>query len=393
MNEEISNIIEDIVLKDPEKIVFSNPSGSQSDGFIKIIINKIVLKDIPTYQIEQYTEKQVFHRNISCDLLKDALIDLFEKPYRQVNVFAERYQMELRIGKKGNYHLTRKHIDTSEPRIRATGNNRQKNHIIKEGMAVPALIELGVFTPEQKVKNSMQDKFRQINRFTEFIDDCLRDFHKEKINIIDFGCGKSYLTFIVYHYLKEIRGIEPDIVGLDLKSDVIKKCNDLAGKFGYNGLRFEKGDINGFRAPFDKVDMVLTLHACDTATDYALYNAINWGADKILSVPCCQHEINGQIRSERFTALTKYGLIKERFSSLVTDAIRGCMLEYSGYRTDLMEFVDIEHSPKNVLIRAQKHNISMEKRKKALSEARNLCEEFGLDQTLMRLILKDTQEK
>lgn len=274
--------------------------------------------------------------------------------------------------------------------VMVSGNNRKKKYILDEGMDIPAFRELGIFTAEGKVVHSMYDKFRQINRFVEMVDDVLKGYDRDSINIIDFGCGKSYLTFFLYYYIVEIRHLKARIIGLDLKEQVIKNCNALAQKCGYKDLSFEIGDINGYKTDM-KVDMVVTLHACDTATDYALYNAICWDAEYILSVPCCQHEINKQIKSDRLSAFTKYGIIKERTSALITDAIRGCVLEYCGYKTDLLEFIDIEHSPKNILIRCVKKNVSAEKRRKSKSEAEALCKEFGLKQTLMELVNKDNQ--
>lgn len=389
MNEEINGIINKIFQNDPDKIIFSNPSTKTAVEFRKIVFNKISIKEKPAFQIEMYSEKQVFHKNIACDQLEGSLSEYFDLPYKQVNVYAPNLEMEIKFNKKREPHIIQKHIDYVVPRIKKTENNREKNYILKEGTDIPVFKELGIFTDELKIRSSMQDKFRQINRFAEFIDDCLKDYHKEDINIIDFGCGKSYLTFVVYHYLCTIRNVKPHIIGLDLKADVIKKCNDLANKFGYDGLNFEVGDINGFLPPFKRVDMVLTLHACDTATDYALYNAVKWNAEMILSVPCCQHEINKQLKNARLRAFTKYGIVKERVSALITDSIRGCMLEYSGYKTDLMEFVEIEHSPKNILIRARKRNLSSEKRNNALNEALDICKEFGIKQKLIELLTDD----
>lgn len=231
----------------------------------------------------------------------------------------------------------------------------------------------------------MYDKFKQINRFVEMVDDILKDYKGEEINIIDFGCGKSYLTFIIYYYLVQLKGKKANIVGLDLKKDVIEKCNRTAEKYGYDNLRFELGDINGYKSDM-RVDMVVTLHACDTATDYALYNAVNWGATYILSVPCCQHEVNKTISSEALTPMMKYGIIKERTAALATDALRGTMLEYRGYKTQLLEFVDLAHSPKNILIRAVKSNISKEKKNRSLGEAKDMCSFFGVEPTIYKLL-------
>lgn len=252
-------------------------------------------------------------------------------------------------------------------------------------MTIPPLVDMGVFTQEGKVVKSMYDKFKQINRFVEMVDDILKDYKGEEINIIDFGCGKSYLTFIIYYYLVELKGKRANILGLDLKKDVIEKCNKTAKKYGYDNLRFELGDINGYKTDM-RVDMVVTLHACDAATDYALYNAVNWGATYILSVPCCQHELNKDIASDTLSAMMKYGIIKERTAALATDALRGTMLEYRGYKTQLLKFVDLAHSPKNILIRAVKSNVSKEKKNRSLKEATDMCQFFGAEPTIFKLL-------
>jgi len=174
------------------------------------------------------------------------------------------------------------------------------------------------------------------------------------VTILDFGCGKSYLTFAMYHYLKELKAYPVRIIGLDLKADVIAHCNELAQKYGYSGLQFLVGDIAQYEG-VDAVDMVVTLHACDTATDYALDKAVKWGAKVILSVPCCQHELNQQIENELLQPVLKYGLIKERMAALLTDALRAEILESKGYQVQILEFIDMEHTPKNILIRGVKN--------------------------------------
>ncbi len=241
---------------------------------------------------------------------------------------------------------------------------------------------MGIFTREGRLIPSMSDKYRQINRFVEMVDDVLRDRTDSYYKIIDFGCGKSYLTFILYYYFTQIRGLQVDMLGLDLKKDVIEHCNEAARRYGYDHLHFQVGDIHGFAAEPD-VDMVITLHACDTATDFALRNAVGCGASIILSVPCCQHELNRQIRSSTFSLLTHYGIIQERAAALMTDAIRANYLITQGYRTQLLEFVDMEHTPKNLLIRAVKAPIPEAVKKNAQDEIDRLCAEFHLQPTIL----------
>ena len=377
------DIIKEIAETHPHKVVLSNGKGE----YKKIVFARKVLKGRNAYQLEKYTQTQVFHENIEEGRLAEHIAMHFPAEFKQMNAFSLTTDYDVKAGKKGNLAVSRRQAENKT--ISVGGNNRKKKYILDEGMDIPAFRELGIFTKEGKVVSSMYDKFRQINRFIEMIDDAIREYKGEEIHIIDFGCGKSYLTFIMYYYFTEIRHMKVQMLGLDLKKDVIEKCNRAAEKYGYDNLRFELGDINGFQTPFD-VDMVVTLHACDTATDFALYNAITWNAKMIFSVPCCQHEVNKQIQSEDYSLLTRYGIIKERFSALTTDAIRANLLECCGYKTQLLEFIDFEHTPKNILIRAVRRPVlPSSAKKKYLAEVENMCREFHLEPTLYTLLRND----
>ena len=364
-----------------ERMILSKPEKTAE--YRKITITQ----KATNYQIEKFTEKQAFHENVS----KEELIKHIEKylmqEYRQLNGFGAGLESIFLISKKGKVTFKQKHTD-STPKAEDK-HNRKKQYLLEEGEIIPPLVDMGIFTSEGKIVTSMYDKFRQINRFIEIIDDYIRTMPVEKLNIIDFGCGKSYLTFILYYYLTKKRNLSVEMIGLDLKEDVIKKCNQAAKKYGYDGLHFEMGDINGYQAPFE-VDMVITLHACDTATDFALYNAICWNAKLIFSVPCCQHELNQQMKSEQFSLMTRYGIIQERFAALATDAIRANLLEYCGYKTQVMEFVDLSHTPKNLLLRGIKRKgITEAHRRKLLEEVERMMQEYQLKPTLYELFLKE----
>ena len=383
---ELKQYLETMLKAEIQKIIISNPF-SKSEEYKKIIIEN----KGKNYQVAKYTDKQVFHENITKEELLGRTTDLVENRYKQINGMSASEEHIILISKKGNcnYKVKKTATDTVKLQAKQQGHNRQKNYILKEGMNIAPLVDMGVFTKDGKVVNAMYDKYKQINRFIEIIDDEVSSLKVEELNVIDFGCGKSYLTFVVYYYLTEVMNLKVNMIGLDLKEDVIKKCNQAAEKYNYKNLKFEVGDVNGFKAPFD-VDMVITLHACDTATDFALYNAIQWKAKMIFSVPCCQHELNKQIKPEELTLLSRYGIIKERFSALATDAIRGNLLEYCGYKTQLLEFIDFEHTPKNILIRAVRRPIMPKQVKEnMLAEVRAMMKEFSFEPTLYQLLKLD----
>lgn len=373
----LSELINKIVLENKlNRIVISNPKSGSS--YKKVIIENKVNR----YMVNCFTEKQSFTKNLECGELGEYLYSCGDS-FKQFNMFSDDTEFMIKISKSGKiFYTTQKH---NKNMVLTTENNRAKNYIFNEGEVIEPLIDMGVFTAEGKVVKSMYDKYKQINRFIELIDDYVKNNNLSKINIIDFGCGKSYLTFVVYYYFKFIKKIDITMVGLDLKADVIEKCNDAARKYGYNSLRFELGDINGYKPNMD-VDMIITLHACDIATDYALFNAINWNVKMIFSVPCCQHEINKQIECKGLPIITRYGLVKERVSSDFTDIIRCNLLKAMNYNVDLIEFVGFEHTPKNMLIRATKTQMPIKTRKQYLNEVTDLEEFFGFHQKLKELL-------
>ncbi|MBU3145792.1 SAM-dependent methyltransferase [Clostridium sp. CF012] len=383
--EKLKKAIDEIVQQDIIKLVVSNKMNMDANyNRITFVLKEDDVKQY--YQIEKSTDKQVFHENIDIDILGEKLLEYVSSNYKQVDAWSNTTTFELKISKKGKVHLGVK--KSNNVKLANKEHNKEKNYILKEGMIIEPLIDLGIFTKEGRVVNSKYDKYKQINRFVEIIDDEVKNNDFKELTILDFGCGKSYLTFILYYYFVEIKKINVKMIGLDLKEDVIKKCNDIAKKYNYENLHFELGDINGFKYN-NSVDMVITLHACDTATDYALYNAIKWDSKMIFSVPCCQHEFNSQIKTESLSILTKYGIVQERVSALMTDSVRANLLECAGYKTQLLEFIDISHSPKNILIRASKANISKEKREKSLTEVNALMNQFNLNPTLFNLLKKD----
>ena len=380
---ELKELLGSVFLEEITKAVISKPASKQGE------FKKITISRMPKfYQIAKHTEKQVFHENVQFQDVANRAFELMDGDFLQFNAWSGNKEFYITVSKKGKVFYKAKGT-AAQPADATVQHNRQKQYLLPEGQIIAPLVDMGIFTKDGKVVNSMYDKYRQINRLIVIIDDGIRQQNLKKLNIIDFGCGKSYLTFIVYYYLTEIRKIDTHIIGLDLKKDVIEKCNIAAQKYGYSNLRFELGDINGYKCPFD-VDMVITLHACDTATDYALYNAIQWGAKMIFSVPCCQHELNKQIKAESLNILTRYGIIQERFSALLTDSVRGNLLEYCGYKTQLLEFIDFDHTPKNILIRAVLRNTTPKATKeKALLEVEKAMAEFNVQPTLYKLLIGD----
>lgn len=370
----------------------------EKNDFLKVKVRPVLSGGNVQIQAEEFRGKQAFHKNMSASEAADYLAAFVGTAFKQVQAETVTWDGQLLVSKKGKISIKVKNKaqtsgkadgkkeQTSQAVETAWKNglshNRKKRYILEEGVVVPFLVDLGVQTKDGKIVHARYDKFRQINRFLEFIEDILPKLDKTKEStILDFGCGKSYLTFAMYHYLKEMKGYPVRIIGLDLKDDVIKKCNTLAKRYGYEKLSFFTGDIASYEG-VEQVDMVVTLHACDTATDFALEKAVRWGAKVILSVPCCQHELNGQMENELMKPVLQYGLIKERMAALYTDALRAQLLESVGYRTQILEFIDMEHTPKNILIRAVKQG----KPKDNLAEIEAIMKEFHVEPTLYQLL-------
>lgn len=362
-------------------------SGSSSDGVIKIQIRPVRLKDRLMFQAARYSRDKVFHENLTEEDTK-AFIKEALKSYKQLQVEGDAYIATVLSGKKDNYSIKWKEVQGEEKKP-SLSHNREKEYILPGDTPIPFLIDLGVQTAEGKIIKSKYDKFRQINRFLEYIRDILPELPKDReISILDFGCGKSYLTFAMYYYLKILNGLDVSIIGLDLKEDVIKTCNRLKDKYGYDKLTFLVGDIGGYEGQ-NEVDMVVTLHACDTATDHALAKAVGWNAKVILSVPCCQHELNEQISNDVLEPVFKYGLLKERFAALLTDGLRASLLEEVGYQVQVLEFIDMEHTPKNILLRCVKRDHI---RPKQQDHCEALSDFFHVQPTLLKLLKEDQED-
>lgn len=349
--EELRAYLEQVFCIELLSAVLSNPRDREKA--FKGRIRPVLKKGNLVFQFEIFKGKQVFHENLEAKAAVDRACEWMEH-FRQMQIDTKSERASVLISKKGKVTINRKKVTRPDQEKQDLSHNREKQYILKEGMDIPFLRDLGVMTQEGKIVRSRFDKFRQINRYLEFIEDVLPKLPKDReITILDFGCGKSYLTFAMYYFLHEMRGYEVRMVGLDLKEDVIEHCNALAEKYGYDHLHFLTGDIAQYEG-MTKVDMVVTLHACDTATDYALAKAVSWGADVILSVPRCQHELNRQIENDILSPVLSYGLLKERMAALVTDGLRAEYLKKEGYDTQILEFIDMEHTPKNILIRAVK---------------------------------------
>ena len=377
----IEELLEQCIQKNLIDLTISGLKKKNEELPVKIKVRPVAMKDNIEYQVSEFIGRKVFHKNYKKDELKKKITDWMQEDYKQAQFTMTDATAQILSGK---HSQTVKYKKCKEVRVqRDLSHNRTKRYILPEGTPVGFLIDLGVMTKEGKIVRQKYDKYRQINRFLEFVEDILPQLSKEREQtIIDFGCGKSYLTFAMYYYLKELKGYDIRIIGLDLKEDVIAHCNELKDKYGYGKLSFLVGDIASY-TDVDAVDMVVTLHACDTATDYALAKAVQWGAKVILSVPCCQHEANKMMENELLQPVLQYGILKERMAAIMTDAVRANLLTAKGYDTQILEFIDMEHTPKNLLIRAVYTGKDSENAAEAL---KNMEEALHLNLTLNKLM-------
>ena len=351
-------------------------NSKKKDDVQKVKVRPVLKKEVLYFQFESFRNNQAFHENVeekkACEILLEYMGNM-----RQMQMETQRADYTVLVSKKGKVTIKSKIKKGGKKKIDMS-HDRKKKYVLEEGVPVPFLQDLGVMTQDGKIVRAKSDKFRQINRFLEFIEDILPELDKgRELTILDFGCGKSYLTFAMYYYLHEL------------------KEYDISEKYGYEKLRFLEGDIADYTG-VNKVDMVVTLHACDTATDYALAKAVGWDAKVILSVPCCQHELNRQIRNEVLEPVLRYGLLKERMAALITDGLRAQYLEREGYEAQILEFIDMEHTPKNILIRAVKRNQKADQkesvRRQQIEASIRKCEaELRVSPTLGRLL--DNQGK
>ena len=408
---ELSKLLQENLNIEFISATLSNPKNK--DGVQKVKVRPILKKDVLYFQLESFRNNQAFHENVEEKKACEILLKYMEN-MRQMQMETQRAAYTILVSKKGKVTIKSKMKKGEKKQINMS-HDRKKKYVLEEGVPVPFLQDLGVMTQDGKIVRTKMDKFRQINRFLEFVEDILPQLDKDReLTLLDFGCGKSYLTFAMYYYLHELKGYDIRIIGLDLKTDVILHCNELAKKYGYEKLTFLVGDIADYEG-VDQVDMVVTLHACDTATDYALAKAVGWNAKVILSVPCCQHEVNKQLEKQRnlhsgkmksktevmevsemlgdqlasmeevLGPIMDYGLLRERFAALVTDGLRAKRLESEGYETQVLEFIDMEHTPKNILLRAVKKGSPAAKSRKEAED----CERFLKIQPTLGMLLAE----
>lgn len=377
---------------DPQRFIMAVLSDLSNKGlstFVKLTIRPFLNKGEVQYQLAYDYEKKVLHKNVTLEEAKERVLELMGSYFKQMTLFTSKFDLQVLYHKKRGY----KFIESDPSKLMMLmAHNRVKQYILKEGTPVDFMVALGIMNKEGKVLNDKHHKFKQINKFLEFIEDAAKQLPNDRpLKILDFGCGKAYLSFATYFYFTQIRKQKVQVIGLDLKAEVIQNLNHLVETLGYQDLQFFAGDIRQYVTD-GEIDVMISLHACDTATDYAIAKAIEMKAQAILAVPCCQHEIFGQLKKESNPLLYKHGIVKERFAALLTDALRATALEVMGYETEIVEFIDMEHTPKNMLLRAYKKTVS---KRDARDRYENDCLKWGVKPSLGQLLapLMDTLEK
>ncbi len=363
------------------KITMSNNKNKNSE-FSKITIQPINKKTYVMYQISYFFGTQVKHENIT-NGVTEKILTLINLGYKQTDINTKTCNIKVLTNKKGTHKIITKQLE-NKSNIQ-NSHNKHKNYTIPENEPINFLIELNIMNKDGYVFSEKRKKFKQINKFLEMLES-INDNINDNSYIVDIGCGKSYLTFAAYYYFNIIKNKNVNIVGLDLKEDVVKNCTDLSKKLNYKNIEFHCIDIKDFKFTND-IDLCISLHACNTATDYALYNSIIWNAKVILSVPCCQHELFQQIDENALKPMLKHGIFKERFCAMLTDTLRSLILEKHGYKSNIIEFIDIEHTPKNTMIKAiKKQNVSKDFVNKKNDEINDIVSTFKVSPTLLNLL-------
>lgn len=378
---EVKNELENIIdYNSIESIVLSNPIKKKEEHFVKVNVRAVIIKDKLNYQFSMLKNNKMFHKNVEpCNIINE-LTELMESNFKQCNIVANKH-LTLLMNKKKMFTITgvKDNINSNQNIV---SHNKQKNYILRDGQYIGWLYKLGVMDKDGVVVSHKQKKFRQINKFLEMLKDIEKNVPDNSI-IVDMGCGKSYLTFAIYHYFNVIKNKNVEIRGYDLKKDVVDNCNKLTKELGFDNLKFYCEDIADIENDDNRISMIITLHACDTATDYAIYHGIRWNCNVIMNVPCCQHELFHQMKNNEMSVLLNHGIIKERFAALLTDGIRARILEIMGYKADVIEFIDMEHTPKNIMIRSVKTNKKVDAKK--IDDLERIIKEYNIQPTLYKL--------
>lgn len=373
MNKQLEELYSEIAEGKLVQGTLSSPFVKSAEEPFKVVLRPIEVKGKLVYQASEFVGSQAMHKNYAPNVCVDYLQKLLSL-YRQGIITTTNGYYHLTVGKDLQLKIKRKAVAQA---VLPMAHNRKKRYLLEEGDPIPFLVALGVMGSDGKVHPKKYDKFRQINRFCEMVRDICDALPKGRaINIVDFGCGKAYLTFALHYYLHVIEGREVNILGLDLKKEVIEDCGALAKRLGLKGLVFAVADINTFEFN-GKADLVISLHACDTATDAALEKAVRWGAEVIMCVPCCQHELYSQVKSDPLESLLRHGILRERFAALATDAARAEYLAMLGYDVQVLEFIEMEHTPKNLLLRGVK-SASKAREEKAAERYREFKSALGI---------------